>query len=119
MFRGLGDRLVERPPDRPAEGAIGDRQHGAVRAELPDRLRQGLLQLGQVVPVHGGDRLCWRSGERLLGGHLVVTVDDRDDYRGARLELVADSVLDAAVHPVPGERADQAAGGRADSDGRE
>ena len=45
-----------------------------------------------------------------------VVVDDRDDGRRARLELLAEALLEAAVDLVLGELADDAAGGGADGD---
>lgn len=112
-------RPLDRPPDRPAETAIGDGQCRAVRTELARRLRQGILELTEAVPGQRGDRLRRRPGERPLRGQPVIVVDDRDDHRGARPELVTDLVLNAAVQPVPGELADQAAGRRADEHGPE
>ena len=67
--------------------------------------------------VHRGDRLGRRAGERLLGGQLVVGVDDGDDGGRARLELLAQAGLEAAVDLVLGEPADDAAGRGADGDG--
>ena len=43
--RPVRDRLAHRAAHRPAEGAVGNRQHGAVRAELARRLGQRGFQV--------------------------------------------------------------------------
>ncbi len=112
--RPVRNRLADRAPHRPAEAAVGDRQHRAVRAELARCLRQGGLQLPQALLAHRGDRLRQRTGQCPLGGQPVIAVDHRDDDRGARGELVTKALLDAAVDLVLSELADQAAHRAAD-----
>ena len=122
VFRRLGSgdegpvrrRVGDRPAGGAAEGLVRDRQHGAVGGELARRLGERVLQPAQAVLVHRGDRLGRRAGERLLGDEPVGLRDDGDDRRRARLELVAQAGLEAAVDLVLGELADDAAGGRAD-----
>ena len=96
---------------------VRDRQHRAVRAELTRRLGQRGLQLTQALLAHGGDRLGRRTAQGLLGGQPVLGVDHGHDDRGARLQLVAEAMLDAALHLVPGEPAGQGTGRPADHDG--
>jgi hypothetical protein len=78
------------------------------------RLGEGALQPAKAVLVHRRDGLGRRAGERLLGGETIVFVDDGDDRRRARLELLAEPRLEAALDLVLGELADDAAGRRAD-----
>ena len=105
--RPVGDRMIDRAPHRPAEPAVRDRQHGAVRAELARRLGQGGLQLPQALVGHRGDRLRRGAGQGLLGRQPVVVIDHGDDDRGAGPQLVTQPLLDAAVQPVLGEFAGQ------------
>jgi hypothetical protein len=114
--RPSGDRVLERAAGGAAEGLVRDRQHGAVGAELAGRLCERLLQPAETVFVHRGDGLGRRAGERALGLEPVLLVDDRDYCGGAGLELLAQTLLEPAADLVPGEPADEAAGGGADGD---
>ena len=104
-----------RAPGRAAECAVGDRQHRAVGIELACRLGQRLLEAPDALLVHGDERFG-RRVQRPLGGETVLIVDHRDDRGGARLELVAHASLEATVHLVLGEPADQRTSAGADGD---
>ena len=106
--RPVGGRRVERVPGRPAEDAVGDRQHGAIGVELAGRFGEGVLEAAHTLLVHRGDRLGRGAAQRHLGRHAVCGVDHRNDRGGARLQLVAHAGLEAAVHLVLGELADDA-----------
>ena len=117
--RPVGRRGAQRAADRAAEGGIGDGQHGAVGDELERGLGKGVLEAAHALLVHGGDRLGRRAGERPLGGQAVLVVDHGDDGGRARLELLAEAALHAALDLVVHELADEAAGRGADGDGGE
>ena len=83
--------------------------------------RFGLIRFGSRTDLYLP--LGWAClvipGQRVNGGETVVAVDDGDDDRGTRRELVTEACLDAALQLVPGEPADQAPGGGAHHDGGE
>ena len=64
----------------------------------------------------GATDLASASPSAMLGGEPVFGLDHGDDRSGARLELVAHALLEAALHLVFGELADDAAGSDADGD---
>ena len=97
--RPVGDRVLERPAGRAAEGLVRDRQHRAVRHELAGRLGERVLETAEAVLVHGRDGLGRRAGEGTLGLEPVLLVDDRDDGGRAGLELLAQTLPRARCRP--------------------
>ena len=117
--RPVGRGRSQRAAYRAAEARVWDRQHRAVGDELERGLGERALEAAHALLVHGRDRLGRRAGERLLGGQPVLVVDHGDDGGCARLELLAEAALHAALDLVVHELADQAAGRGADGDGGE
>ena len=112
--RPVGDGRVERAPDRAAEVRIGDRQHRAVRAELPHRLGERLLQGGGALLVALDDRAEQRARERLLDTEPLLVIEHRDDPGRSRRQVLADLVVDVLLDPVVDELADHPARDRPD-----
>ncbi len=100
------DGRVKRAPDRPAEVRIRDREHRPVRAELPHRLGERLLQRAHALLVALDDRSDLRACERLLDTEPLLVVEDRDDPGRPRRQVLADLVVDLVVDPVVDEPAD-------------
>ena len=117
--RPIGDGRVERSPDRAAEVRIRDRQHRPVRAELPHRLGERLLQSADALLVALDDRPEQRARERLLDAEPLLVVEDRDDPGRPRRQVLADLVVDLLLDPVVDELADHPARDRPDGDRRE
>ncbi len=112
--RPVGDGRVERAPNRAAEVRIGDRQHRAVRTELPHRLGQRLLQGGGALLVALHHRPEYRARQRLLDTEALLVIEHRDDPGRARWEVLADLVVDVLLDPVVDELADHPARDRPD-----
>ena len=106
-------------PIVPAEVRIRDRQHRAVRAELPHRLGERLLQRADALLVALDDRPEQRARERLLDTEPLLVVEDRDDPGRPRRQVLADLVVDLLLDPVVDELADHPARDRPDGDRRE
>ena len=117
--RPVGDRGVERAPDRAAEVRVRDRKPRSVGAELPHRLGERLLQRADALLVALDDRPDQRARERPLDTEPLSVVEDGDDPGRPRRQVLADLVVDLALDPVVGELADDPAGDRADGDRRE
>ena len=117
--RPVCDRRIDRSADRAAEVRIGDRQHRPVRAELPHRLGERLLQGGGalLVALDDGTELCVR--ERLFDTEPLLVVEDRDDPGRPRRQVLPDLVVDLGLDPMVDELADQPARDRPDGDRRE
>ena len=116
--RPIGDGRVERSPDRAAEVRIRDRQHGAVRAELPHRLAERLLQGAHALLVALDNRAEHGARERLLDGKPLLVVEDRDDPGRPRRQVLADLVVKLLVDLVAGKSADDPARDGSDRDRR-
>src|ERR1035437_3104593 len=71
------------------------------------------FELLSAAAVDVGDRFAHRAGERLIDGAGFAAVVDRNDAGGAGRQRGAHLLLQAAFDPVPGEFADQSAGGAA------
>ena len=117
--RPIGDGRVQRSPDRASEVRIRDRQHRAVRAELPHRLAERLLQRAHALLVALDDRPEQRARERLLDTEPLLVVEDRDDPGRPRRQVLADLVAKLLLDLVAGEPAQHPARDRPDGDGRE
>ena len=117
--RPVCDGRVERAPDRAAEVRIGDRQHRAVRAELPHRLGKRLLQRGGPFLVALDDRAQQRARKRLLDTESLLVVEHRDDPRRSRRQVLPDLVVDVLLDAVVDELADHPARDRPDRDRRQ
>ena len=101
------DRLVHGAPDRPTEFAVGNRQHGAIGIELARGFGQGILETFIVTVATD---LAGESAMACSAARRSSLADDGEDGRHARLELLAEATLDAALQLVLGELADQRAG---------
>ena len=86
---------------------------------LPAASARADFSSSQPRAVHRGDRLRRCAAERPLRRQAVLAVDDRDDHRRARRELVTHGLLEAAVDLPLGELADDPADGTADDDRRQ
>ena len=112
--RPVRDRGIDGSADRAAEVRIGDRQHRAVRAELPHRLGEGLLQGTGALLVALDDRAELCARERLLDTEPLLVIEDRDDPCRPRRQVLADLVVDVVLDPVVDELADHPARDRPD-----
>ena len=117
--RPVRDGRVERAPDRAAEVRIGDRQHRAVRTELPHRLGERLLQGARALLVALDNRADQRPRERLLDTEPLLVIEDRDDPRRSRRQVLADLVVDLPLDSVVDELADHPARDSPDRDRRQ
>ena len=117
--RPVDDGLVDRAAHHAAEGAVGDRQHGAVLHELAHRLREPVLQRPHALLVALHDRFREGARERLLDRQLLIVVEDRDDPGCSGRQVLADPVVQLRLDPVVDELAHDAARSRTDRGGGE
>ena len=106
-------------PDRAAEVPVGDREHRAVGDELAHRLRETVLERLQALLVRLHDRLRERARKRLLDGEPLLIVEDRDDPRRPRWQVLPDLVVHLRLDALVDELADETAGRGACGRGRE
>ena len=114
--RPIGDRGIYRPPHRPAKVWVGDWQHCPVRAELPHRLGEGDLQCRHPFLVAWDDGPKRRALQRLLDAEPLLVIEDRNDPRRPRRQVLADVVVDLVVDAVIDELSDYASRYSTDSD---
>ena len=86
---------------------------------LPAASASASLRPAQPFLSIGATDLAGEPASACSAASRSLVVDDRDDRGRARLELLADARLEAALELVLGELADHAAGGGADGDRRE
>ena len=115
----VAHRLIDRESADPAEGPIGDREHGAVGVELAHSLGQLLLQLVDAVLVALHDRLQRRSRKRPLHGEPGLGWEDTDHHSRAGLERGTDLLLDGSGELVAGEVTHHGTCGRTHGHGTE
>ena len=117
--RPVCDRRIDRSADRAAEIRIGNREYRPVRAELPHRLGERLLQGTGALLVALDDRTELGARECLLDAEPLLVVEDRDDPGRPRRQVLSDLVVDVMLDPVVDELADHPARDRPDGGRRE
>ena len=86
---------------------------------FPIASAERLLQSGRALLVALHHRAERRARERLLDAEPVLVIEDRDDPRRSRRQVLADLVVDLLLHSVVDELADHPACDRPDRDRRQ